>query len=251
MGIWWYESPYANKQWGLVKKIHLWLHMGNCCMETGTPCMQTGIWPPTFAYGDFLFAYEVCLRMRINTYTLTRYRQFLQVNHAWYTWFIKWWSHLSERVLITCQCGDKDVYCITKEDACCCHFLWPHARLCIPFSVPLFSGPPLPGILFLKVFHSSFWGNHAPPSFPTQGQFLGNSLPWGISILFLFTCLAGKVAVMLVTCCPNSQMPAHLADISPSWQCKIDPDTPFLCLWLPTFTQFFFKYQSYVLRISL
>ena len=149
--------------------------------------------------------------MRINTYTLTRYRQFLQVNHAWYTWFIKWWSHLSERVLITCQCGDKDVYCITKEDACCCHFLWPHARLCIPFSVPLFSGPPLPGILFLKVFHSSFWGNHAPPSFPTQGQFLGNSLPWGISILFLFTCLAGKVADMLVTCCPDSQMPAHTA----------------------------------------
>ncbi len=52
--------------------------------------------------------------------------------------------------------------------------------------------------------------------------------------------LAWKVANMLVTCLPDSQMSALLADILLSWRHKTDPDTVFLCRGLPTFTQFVF-----------
>ncbi len=52
--------------------------------------------------------------------------------------------------------------------------------------------------------------------------------------------LAGKVANMLATCWPDSQMFALLANTPLSWQHKTDPDTVFLCRGLPTFTQFVF-----------
>ncbi len=44
---------------------------------------------------------------------------------------------------------------------------------------------------------------------------------------------------MLVTCCPDSQMLALLANISQSWRHKTNPDTVFLCRGLPIFTDFF------------
>jgi hypothetical protein len=39
--------------------------------------------------------------------------------------------------------------------------------------------------------------------------------------------LAGKVVNMSATCCPDSQMSAHLADMPLPWRHKIDPDSPF------------------------
>jgi hypothetical protein len=56
---------------------------------------------------------------------------------------------------------------------------------------------------------------------------------------------------MSATSWPDSQMLALLADIPLSWQHKTDPDSVFLCWGLLTFTQFVFKYQSYILRIPL
>jgi hypothetical protein len=55
-----------------------------------------------------------------------------------------------------------------------------------------------------------------------------------------FLGLAGKVADRSVTCRPNSQMLALLADIPLSWQHNTNPDTVFLCWGLLTFTQFVF-----------
>jgi hypothetical protein len=52
--------------------------------------------------------------------------------------------------------------------------------------------------------------------------------------------LAGNVADMLVTCRPDSQMSALLADSALLCQHKTDPDTAFLCREWPTFTPFFF-----------
>ncbi len=44
----------------------------------------------------------------------------------------------------------------------------------------------------------------------------------------LLPLLAEKVAKMLATCCPGSQMSAHLAKIPLSWQHNFDPDTFFV-----------------------
>ena len=55
--------------------------------------------------------------------------------------------------------------------------------LCIPLFGSLISGDPCSPVTVipcLKEFPSFFLRNPAPPSFPPQGQFLENSLPWGI-----------------------------------------------------------------------
>jgi hypothetical protein len=56
--------------------------------------------------------------------------------------------------------------------------------------------------------------------------------------------LAGNVADMSATCRPDSQMSALLADTAELCRHKIDPDTTFSCRGWPTFTPFFFLYQS-------
>jgi hypothetical protein len=56
--------------------------------------------------------------------------------------------------------------------------------------------------------------------------------------------LAGNVANMSPTCRPDSQMSALLADMALPCRHKIDPDTTFSCRGWPTFTPFFFLYQS-------
>ncbi len=50
---------------------------------------------------------------------------------------------------------------------------------------------------------------------------------------------------------PQQPNVGTLANMPLLWRHKTDPNTPFLCRWLPTFTQFVFKYQSYILRIPL
>jgi hypothetical protein len=49
------------------------------------------------------------------------------------------------------------------------------------------------------------------------------------NMLLLDNHLAGKVANMLATCRPDSQMSTHLTDMPLSWGHKIDPNTLFLC----------------------
>jgi hypothetical protein len=62
--------------------------------------------------------------------------------------------------------------------------------------------------------------------------------------------VAGNVANMSATCQPDSQMSALLADTALSCRHKIDPDTTFLCREWPTFTPFFFLYQSTYVRTT-
>ena len=58
------------------------------------------------------------------------------------------------------------------------------------------------------------------------------------SNLYSRICLAEKVANMSATCCPDSQMLAHLVKMPLSWQHNFDPDTFCVCQDLPTSTTF-------------